>query len=142
MKTSDAYFRLRQVKKAIRENFADGQYLVAPQDIEIENDMDPNERQLHDELHKALYQLEGVCSLLAYYDLPVVAEGTLQKNANGRYELDGHELTSGREVELLLYDPEWDKAPHWVRTRIEHDSDYYAVYQHTSLDGKTARIRQ
>ena len=80
--------------------------------------------------------------MLAYYDLPVVAEGTLQKNANGRYELNGHELTSGREVELLLYDPEWDKAPHWVRTRIEHDSDYYAVYQHTSLDGKTARIRQ
>lgn len=141
MNTSEAYFRLRQVEKAIRSSFADGRFLIAPQDIEMENERDPEERQLHDELHTALYHLDNVCSILSYYDRPVVAEGVLYRNANGRYELDGHELTSGQTIELMVYDPDWDKAPHWVRTKIECDSDYYAVYQHMSLEGKQARIR-
>lgn len=142
MNTSEAYFRLRQVEKAIRSSFADGKFLIAPQDIEMEDEKDPEERQLHDELHTVLYHLDNVCSILSYYDRPVVAEGVLGKNASGRYELNGHELTSGQAVELMVYDPDWDKAPHWVRTKIEYDSDYYAVYQHMSLEGKTARIRK
>ena len=141
MNTTEAYFRLRQVEKTIRSSFADGKFLVAPQDIEMEDEKDPNERQLHNELHTVLHHLDNVCSILSYYDRPVVAEGVLSKNGSGRYELNGHELTSGQAIELMVYDPDWDKAPHWVRTKIEYDSDYYAVYQHMSLEGKRTRIR-
>lgn len=116
--------------------------MVDPHEIELANDLDPNEQQLHSEMHGALSSLETVCELLVYYDMPVLATGKLQRNSNGRFELGGVELTSGAPVELLVYDPEWDKAPHWVRTRIEYDTDYYAVYQHMSLEGKTARIRK
>lgn len=141
MNTEEAYWKLRQVEKAIRDNFADGQYLIAPEDIELQNEKNPEERQLHDELHTVLNHLGDVCSVLSYYARPVLAEGELHKNAVGRYELNGHELTSGQAVEVMVYDPDWDKAPHWVRTRIEYDTDYYAVYQHMRLEGRQARIR-
>lgn len=70
MNTNEAYTRLRQVEKAIRSSLADGKFLVAPQDIEMEDEKDPDERQLHDELHTALYHLDNVCSILSYYDRP------------------------------------------------------------------------
>ena len=133
MNTNEAYSRLREVVHTIRKNFMEDGYMV---------DLDPNEQQLHSEMHGALSSLETVCELLAYYEMPVLATGKLQRNSSGRFELGGVELTSGAPVELLVYDPEWDKAPRWVRTRIEYDTDYYAVYQHMSLEGKTARIRK
>lgn len=142
MNTNEAYSRLREVVRTIRKNFMEDGYMVDPHEIELANDLDPNEQQLHSEMHGALSSLETVCELLVYYDMPVLATGKLQRNNNGRFELGGVELTSGAPVELLVYDPEWDKAPHWVRTRIEYDTDYYAVYQHMSLEGKTARIRK
>ena len=119
-----------------------GGYMIDSHEIEFVNEMDPDEQQLHSELHGVLNYLETACELLSYYDRPVTATGKLYRNENGRFELQGHELTSGEAVELLVYDPDWDKAPRWVRTRIEHDTDYYAVYQHMSLEGKMARIRK
>lgn len=142
MNTNEAYLRLREVVRTIRKNFMGDGYMVEPLEIEFVNDLDPDEQQLHSELYGALKSLGTVCELLAYYDMPVLATGKLQRNSNGRFELGGVELTCGAPVELLVYDPEWDKAPRWVRTRVEYDTDYYAVYQHMSLEGKTARIRK
>ena len=142
MKTNEAYFGLREVARTIQKNFMEDGRMIDPHEIEFVNEMDPDEQQLHGELYGVLKYLEAACELLSYYDRPVAATGKLCRNENGRFELQGHELTSGEAIELLVFDPEWDKAPRWVRTRIEHDTDYYAVYQHMSLEGKMARIRK
>lgn len=141
MKTNEAYFRLREVARTIQKNFMEDGHMIDPHEIELGNELDPDEQQLHGELYGVLNCLETACELLSYYDKPVVATGKLWRNSNGRFELGGWELTSGQAIELLVYDPEWDKAPRWVRTRIEYDTDYYAVYQHMRLEGKQARIR-
>ena len=116
--------------------------MIDPHEIHLVNELDPDEQQLHGELPGVLNYLDTACELLAYYDKPILATGKLTRNGQGRFELGGCELTSGEPVELLIYDPEWDKAPRWVRTRIEYDTDYYAVYRHTRLENRVARIRK
>lgn len=65
MNTNEAYSRLREVVHTIRKNFMEDGYMVDPHEIELANDLDPNEQQLHSEMHGALSSLETVCELLA-----------------------------------------------------------------------------
>ena len=77
---------------------------------------------------------------LKFLQKPILAEGALRKQPNGRYHVDGVELTSGQRLEL--YDEDDDV---FYPTALEHNSnDYYIVLlgRDVSIESKLVRIRQ
>lgn len=89
-----------------------------------------------------------------YIRRPIKVEGALHKNANGRYEVQGIELSSGYGLEYLSLDDrhcryndndEYINTPYWVASRIEHDGqDYYIVgaKEFDTLENVRVRIRK
>jgi len=142
MKTSEAFDKLRDFRGTylykLCISIEDGKK-ISPDEIWIENPKDPDEMGKWHEIQKIYSLLDEAFSLVKYYDLPVVGEGRLTKNQNGRYQCSGMELTSGCVIELLDED---DETPRWVRTAIEHNGeDYYALSLRGALEGKLARYR-
>ena len=112
-------------------------------ELDVEYDSNnPDDLMLHAELGNMMSSLDEIMSSLEYLNRPVKVEGILRKNSNGRYEIDGHELTSGSPVEVLIYDRYYERRE-WVSSRIEHSGrDYYLVSnREVDLDGLKARIR-
>ena len=107
-----------------------------------------------DELQQILYKLDEVSHTLKYLDIPIKVEGALHKNANGRYEVQGIELSSGSGIEYVSLDDrhcrynendEYVPTPYWVASRIEHDGqDYYIVgaKEFDTLENVRVRIRK
>lgn len=63
--------------------------------------------------------------LLEYLDKPVKSEGRLEKLSNGRYSVNGFELSSGSYVEYFSDD---EDGGSFVPSRLEHNGhDYYIV---------------
>lgn len=92
-----------------------------------------------------LYQVQDKISdayyLLKNLDKPVRAEGRLEKQSNGRYQVDGVELTSGSYVEF--FDDDEDGGC-YVPSRVEHNGeDYYivALGREKSIKGLRVRIK-
>lgn len=108
-------------------------------EFELEN-FDADERFEHQILRDIASKADEISSLFEYMNKPVVAEGVLQKNQEGRYKIAGTEyyFTSGSPIEI------WDQEEqtYW-KTRIEHSgNDYYAVYfNELTLEGVKARVR-
>lgn len=50
-------------------------------------------------------------------------EGTLHKNANGRYELDDHEFTSGSSIQIYH-----QESGYWLFGRVEHAAKLSGYY--------------
>ena len=76
---------------------------------------------------------------LKFLQKPVQAEGALRKQPNGRYHVEGVELTSGQSIEL--YDEEDDV---FYSTALEHNgADYYIVLlgRDVPIESKLVRIR-
>ena len=98
---------------------------------------DPDELFMLDELQKILSRIDEISCTLNYLENPIKTRGTLHKNKNGRYEVNGIELTSGCGLEFLANDDmhcryddndNYISTPYWCYSRIEHDgSDYYIV---------------
>lgn len=86
--------------------------------------------------------LEQVISEVEYWNNPVKKQGTLYKNSQGRYEIDEENyFTSGSTIEVLRYDSFYD-CDLWIKTRIEHNEDYYAIaFPGMPLAGFEARVR-
>ena len=107
-----------------------------------------------DELRQILYKLDEVSHTLKYLERPIKVEGALHKNANGRYEVQGIELSSGYSLEYLSIDDrhmryndndDYVSTTYWGYGRIEHDgNDYYIVGadKDTKLEGLRVRIRR
>lgn len=113
-------------------------------EVEVEHDtQNPDEVMLANEYRQIVEKLDGVSRALGYFMLPVAREGKLRLNQNGRYELDGAELTSGEGVEVLLYDDCMERWE-WYASRIESmDGKYYLVGKsNLDLEGVTARQRE
>ena len=110
--------------------------------VEIDS-TDPDQLFLLDELQRIFSDLDSVSQRLTYLSQPIKTEGKLLKQSNGRYAVNGVELTSGCSVEYLSdhagYEPHQTR---WKSSRIEHNgSDYYIVGGSFSLNGITVRIR-
>lgn len=117
------------------------------------NKTDAQELFLKDELCQLLSKLSDVSWTLDYLNRPVKVEGVLHKNSNGRYEVNGMELTSGHGLEYLATDDrhcrydehdEYVVTPYWCASRIEHDgTDYYIVGADNldSLENVRVRLR-
>lgn len=95
-------------------------------------------RSLEDSLGQIVYQLE-------YLKKQVVAEGILQKNRYGRYELGNYDFTSGSPIEVLIYDEHYE-VDRWVKTRVEHNGEDYYLYDRSiskvPMQGLKARVRR
>ena len=69
--------------------------------------------------------------------MPIKHEGILTKNANGRWELKGSELTGGETLVIQI-------GGQWVQGRIEHDGRGYCFLAGTAKitlqDGTKARM--
>lgn len=108
---------------------------------------------LLDELRQIMYKIDDISHTLNYLEKPIKAEGALHKNANGRYEVQGIELSSGCGLEYLATDDwhmrynandDYVPTPYWKASRIEHDGkDYYIVGADdlTTLENVRVRIR-
>ena len=109
---------------------------------------------LLDELRGILDKLADVSHTIKYLERPIKVEGALHKNANGRYEVNGIELSSGYGLEYLSLDDrhmryndndDYVSTTYWGYGRIEHDgTDYYIVGadKDTKLEGLRVRIRK
>ena len=109
---------------------------------------------LLDESRDILDKLADVSHTLKYLERPIKVEGALHKNANGRYEVNGIELSSGYGLEYLSLDDrhmryndndDYVSTTYWGYGRIEHDgTDYYIVGadKDTKLEGLRVRIRK
>ena len=105
-----------------------------------------------DELRSMLTKLEEISHTINYLSRPIKEEGFLHKNRNGRYEINGHELSSGCGIECLITD-DWHfkydedgryvETPFWYASRIEHNGeDYYIVDVYdVELEGLKVRVR-
>jgi hypothetical protein len=93
----------------------------------VYNTSDSEDMYMQSMFHQIGDKLDEVRRIMRQVNAPVTAEGTLRKNAIGRYELsNGDYLTTGSPIEYLhTYS---DGESRWVYSRIEHNSeDYYIV---------------
>lgn len=110
---------------------------------------------LWDEFRMILERMDFINDRLNYLNVPVLYEGTLSKNEQGRYQLpNGKYYTSGSLIECLICDgghdkynedsKEYENVPYWARTSVEHDgNDYYLVsYKNIPMQGLRARVRR
>ena len=113
---------------------------------------DPDQLMLIDELRSVFDKLEEISHTINYLNRPVKKIGTLRKNGNGRYEINGHEFSSGCAIEYLATDDwhcrynesgEYIQTPYWCVSRIEHNGkDYYIIgAKDIELEGLRVRIR-
>lgn len=96
-------------------------------------------------IRQVLEQLGDIRWTLEWLQKPIVAEGVLVKNENGRYEIEGTgvEFSSGRPLDVWHYD-DWDEKYVWTRSRVEHgNGDYYivALGKDVSIEGLKVRTR-
>ena len=122
-------------------------------DVDYDN-TNADELFLLDELRDILDKLADVSHTIKYLERPIKVEGALHKNANGRYEVNGIELSSGYGLEYLSLDDrhmryndndDYVSTTYWGYGRIEHDgTDYYIVGadKDTKLEGLRVRIRR
>ena len=116
------------------------------------DDENPDDLMMLDELKTLFSRLDDISHTINYLNRPIKEEGFLHKNRNGRYEINGHELSSGCGIECLITD-DWHfkydedgryvETPFWYASRIEHNGeDYYIVDVYDiEMEGLRVRIR-
>ena len=108
------------------------------------NREDLDEVFMRDQYQELSYKLNDVLDRLNYLSKPVVEQGHVQRNEQGRYELpSGTYLMSGSTCEILYYSRDTEEDS-WIYTTIEHNGDdYYATSLGKShpLQGMMVRIR-
>lgn len=104
---------------------------------------DPNELFLQDEYLKILGNLQNVKDTLDYLGRIIVGEGYIFKNENGKYQVDGFELSEGSHIEFLYFD-NLSNQEKWVSSRIEFIEDEYYLYNYkdVSLENLKVRVRR
>lgn len=115
------------------------------------DDENPDDLMALDELRNLFRKLDDISHTINYLNRPIKEEGFLHKNRNGKYEINGHELSCSCGIEYLAtddwhfkYDEEgrYVETPFWCTSRIEHDGeDYYIVDADVELEGLKVRIR-
>lgn len=100
----------------------------------------PQEHYLRSMNNKIGDKLDNVRRLLRQVNAPVIEEGTLRKNASGRYELpSGDYFTSGSSIEYLrTYS---DGGSLWIYSRVEHNGEDYYIVSSPDLPMAGLRVR-
>lgn len=149
---SDLYGELKKLNGSIESILEASRYSGYDGLSWLEMDsQDPEQRLLRGELESVLDKLERASSSISYLSQPIAYNGKLHRQRNGRYELDGCELTSGSVLEVLAPCEIWSEEKQdyiegveWATSRLEHNGiDYYLVgYSKLKLEGLEARKRE
>lgn len=128
----DIEYQLKQTVKALQDM----------EDGTSRSELNDNELMQYYAFRNIKDKLEDALAEIEYLKKPVVAEGVLRKNEQGRYEIDReHYFTSGSLIEIYIYD-DFEKRHYWHKSRVEHkDGDYYVVGYDQPLEGLRARVR-
>lgn len=143
MNLNELKSKIIQVDGRIKEVLKESGYLeFGEMDVDYDNN-NPDESFLATELQRLLHYLDDVHSTISYLQQPIIHEGYLQLQDNGRYVCDGVELTCGSALEVLIEDY-FDNHLEWVASRLEadHGQYYLVVKPNLKLDGIRARIRE
>lgn len=107
------------------------------------------EENIRGALYKAADKLNDAKRAIEYFSRPT-AEGYLTQNRNGRFEMNGHELTSGSAIEVYLnkdYENNIDGG--WYSGRVEHTRMenqegyyFYGANKPFLCEGMRVRIRK
>lgn len=108
----------------------------------------PDSLQLLDEYMSILYKLQDISYTLDCFKKPIKESGYLVKGSNGRYSLNGIELSSGYGLEYLCttddryynYDAD-NNYSYWKVGRIEHNGTDYYIVGCSAEDITTVRVR-
>ena len=129
------------IDKLLHVTMGSDQYAEYDANISYDEE-NPEERLIENEIYMILEKSYELRSKISYISAAIKEEGILHKNENGRYELNGHELTCGNCIEVYIFE-ECSYRYEWDITRIEHNGqDYYAVgHSGVCLEGIKARVR-
>lgn len=97
------------------------------------------ERLLVSEYQKILSYLDYINSSLVYLNKSIKHVGKLHMNQNGRYFVNGIELTCGDVVEVLA--PDWKGDLEWSIDRLEASQGKYYLVNHSKMDLEGAEVR-
>jgi len=150
----DVYADLNKLNSSIKQLLSTTNYEDDWQLSEIELDRkDPNDILLQVELQGIMGTLSELSSTLSYLNSPIKIEGTLHKNENNRYEVDGYEFKSGYSIEYLCpmsdfsefnEEGKLESLPRWKCGQVEYNgTDYYILKEsNLPLEGLKVRIRK
>ena len=138
--TKEVYYDLLDVRMKIKKVLNDID--SDSSNIDLEDGTDPNEVFLRDNCRSIVDRLSEIAYELSYLSKPILEEGRLIKNDNGRYEISGrYEFVSGSPIEVLVWD-DFDECDRWVLTRVEHSGDDYVLHHHKELPMAGLRARR
>ncbi|MEH7532192.1 hypothetical protein COJ21_26520 [Priestia megaterium] len=112
--------------------------------ISATNDLSTEEEYQLELLYKISFYLEDVKLFIEDINKPVKYQGRLEKNLNGRYEVQGKELCTGTSIELWIEDEASDGKGKFVSTLLLHSAkNYYirALGRGVKIDGMLVRVR-
>lgn len=137
MKLNDAYKIFNEIEESISK--LKDRYGNFPDEFDFDYE-DLDQRFKHNAALSVVDGLEDVFNLLKWVEAPIIAEGRLTKNQNDRYEVQGHELSSGHRLDY--FDENHDE---WVFSRIEHNGKDYYIYhkgKEENIENTLVRIRK
>ena len=142
MKIEDLTKELYNLNRSIKEITTTTGFYEWENLEEVEADKDnPEQLLLLEEYKRVIGKLDEVNRALDYLKRPITIEGELLLQNNGRYTIGDTELTSGKPLEVLIYD-EYEELYRWLASRIESNSKgYYIVGYDGVINGLKARIR-
>lgn len=108
-------------------------------DIDLPTNATLDDKFNRDTALSILSRLSDIKIDLDWLHKPILAQGYLLKNENGRYKVKGQELTSGHPLDY--YDKDFEE---WKHSRVEHNGDDYYIYHYgreRSIEGLLVRIR-
>lgn len=95
---------------------------------------------IRNQLSRAAQLLKSAEYILRDTTAPVKDEGVLLPGENGRYTLNGQDITSGYPIEYLVYD-DFDEVHLWRSGRIEYYDGDYRIYNYPEIQLAGLRVR-
>lgn len=139
MKLERAYELFEELQGTIRKFEDRGGSM--PEEFDGVDYDNPDDVYRHNTARVAVDMLDSVSRLIDWANKPILAEGRLTKNSEGRYEIEDTDIyfTSGS---LLDY---WDEEDEeWCSSRVEHNGqDYFVVLlgREKNLEGVKVRAK-
>ena len=145
---SDLFCELKilsgEIESIIKRSGAD--YCDDLSELEI-NMEDPEDLFFWDELRAIVEKLSNVSNDIDYLRKPIIIEGHLYKNSDGRYMVKDsdyyREYTCGTVIEFYVEDEEdvYHENPYWCASIVDHDGDDYYIVGHRNIEMNGLKVR-
>lgn len=143
MKLNDIYDRAKKLSAEI-EDYLNAAGYDPGDGMTLDYDHESAEEcYICDELHHFTHDVYTACNFLNRLKGRTISSGELVINDNGRYELNGRELTCGSSIEFLSEDGWHGNRAYWKYSTIEaKDGKYFLTAEpETDMECLEARIK-